>query len=347
MTGEGPGSTGGSWVGSRPQAHAAAARRDLRRWWGIDGELRALPSERDQNFLVGPAKDRPAVVFKIANLAEDPALLACQEMAMDRLRAAGVPVARPVPTLDGRTIVDLGDPGPPWARVLTWLDGTPLASLDEPNDALLADLGATMGRSASALLDMRDPAADRAFQWDVTRSQGVVREGLPAVADPDRRALLAGALRAIEGRLVPLFPSLRASIIHNDANDHNVLVDAAASRVRGLLDFGDMCHSLTAHEAAVAATYAMFHRTDPMTVIGPLVGAFDGECPLTDPELEALPDLILARVSASLAISARQGALHPDPYLRVSEAPGWQLLAWLDNVPVGDLHSAVHAAVGR
>ena len=63
-------------------------------------------------------------MLKIANLAEDPAFLECQALAMDRLAAAGVPVARSVPALDGRTLVDLGAPGPPWARVLTFLPGT-------------------------------------------------------------------------------------------------------------------------------------------------------------------------------------------------------------------------------
>jgi Ser/Thr protein kinase RdoA (MazF antagonist) len=91
----------------------------------------------------------------------------------------------------------------------------------------------------------------------------------------------------------------------------------------------------------------MFHRADPGSVLPPLVRGFDAACPLLDAELDALPDLILARVAASLAISARQGAIHPDPYLRISEAPGWALLGWLDATGAGALRATVHAAVGR
>ena len=45
-----------------------------------------------------------------------------------------------------------------------------------------------------------------------------------------------------------------------------------------------------------------------------------------------MPDLILARLGTSVAIAAHQGRLDPDPYLRVSEAPAWALLARLDGL---------------
>ena len=106
------------------------------------------------------------------------------------------------------------------------------------------------------------------------------------------------------------------SVIHNDANDHNVLVDEAGDRIVGLLDLGDIVWSVTAHEAAVAAAYAMFDRADPLAVLGTIVAGFDRTCRLTDDELDALPDLVLARVATSVSIAARQTRLDPDPYLR-------------------------------
>jgi Ser/Thr protein kinase RdoA (MazF antagonist) len=336
----------GSWVGSRPAADLQSVAADLERWWGLAGELSHLPSERDRNILVRPPDGAP-VVLKIANLAEDPSFLECQDIAMARLAAAGVPVARSVPARDGRTLVDLGGPGAPWARVLTWLPGRPFAVVLEPSDALLADVGATMGRCGAALADLDHPAAIRDLQWDVVRAPDVIRARLGDVTDEDHRALLERTLSALETRLVPALPSLRRSVIHNDANDHNLLVDDAETRIVGLLDFGDLVMTVTAHEAAVAATYAMFHRADPVSVIGPLVGAFDDAFPLTGPESDALPDLVLARVATSVAISAHQAALDPDPYLRVSETAGWTLLAELDRVGIGDLRAAVHEAVGR
>jgi Ser/Thr protein kinase RdoA (MazF antagonist) len=335
-----------SWIASRPVAGPGAAEDALARWWGIRGQLEELPSERDRNILVRP-EHGPPVVLKVANLLEDVAFLECQAAAMSCLEAAGIPVARIVPALDGRELVDLGAPGPPWARVLTYLPGRPLATVEDPSDALLADLGSTMGRAASALADFDHPAAHRRFQWDVVRAVEVIETGLADVDDSHRRVLLATVRRGLRDRLVPALPGLRTSVIHNDANDHNVLVEEAGERVVGLLDFGDMVHSVTAHEAAVASAYAMFHRTDPASVLPPLVGAFDRACPLTDRELDALPDLIVARVGASVAIAARQGRLDADPYLRISEPAAWTLLAWLEDAGSDALRAVAHEAVGR
>ena len=337
----------GSWIATRPDAGLDQAAELLARVWGIRGRLEDLPSERDRNVLVRPDDGGAPVVLKISNLAEDPAFLECQAQAMATLAAAGVPVARSVPALDGRTVIDTGAPGPPWARVLTYLPGRPLATVEAPSDALLADLGATMGRSATALLAFEHPAARRDLQWDVRQARAVIAGALPEIDDPDRRARLGRVLTTIETRLVPVLPTLRTSVIHNDANDHNVLVDESGERVVGLLDFGDLVHTVTAHEAAVAMAYAMFHRPDPTTVIGPLVAGFDRACPLTDAELDALPDLVLARLGASVAIAARQGRLDADPYLRVSETPAWTLLERLEAVGSDALQAAVHEAVGR
>jgi hydroxylysine kinase len=336
-----------SWIATRPDAGLDRAADVLARSWGIVGTLEDLPSERDRNVLVRPDGGGPPVVLKISNLAEDPDFLACQAEAMARLAAAGLPVARPAPALDGRTLVDLGAPGPPWARVLTYLPGRPLANVGTPTDGLLADLGTTMGRCAAVLAGFDHPAADRDFQWEVRSARDVMAGALPDIDDGVRQALLGRVLDGLDDRLFPALAGLRTSVIHNDANDHNILVDERGERVVGLLDFGDLVRSVTAHEAAVAVAYAMFHRADPTSVIGPLVGAFDGEHLLTDTELDALPDLVLARIGASVAIAARQGRLDPDPYLRVSEASGWALLERLEAVgPVG-LRAIVHEAVGR
>ena len=144
--------------------------------------------------------------------------------------------------------------------------------------------------------------------------------------------------------LIPRLPSLRRSVIHNDANDHNVVVDDAGLRVSGLLDFGDLVHSVTAQEAAVACAYAMLGRADPVAVMGRIVAGFDSTCPLTADELDALPSLILARLGASVAISALQARLAPDPYLRVSEGPAWALIDWFETMPGSALRAAVHEA---
>jgi len=204
-----------------------------------------------------------------------------------------------------------------------------------------------MGRSATALLDFDHPAARRDFQWDVLHAGAVIVDGLAAIPDGDRAPLLDAALTRLRTDLVPRLPALRRSTIHNDANDHNVLVDDTGAQIAGLLDFGDMVHSVTAQEAAVACAYAMFERPDPGGVMRRIVAGFDTTCPLSADELDALPSLILARLGASVAISAVQARLAPDPYLRVSEAPAWNMIEWFLARSPSALRLAIHEAVGR
>jgi Ser/Thr protein kinase RdoA (MazF antagonist) len=334
-------------IDSRPSVSPSAAAAALRRWWGLEGDLEALPSERDQNFLVRDGAGRPTFVLKIANLEERLDFLDCQHRAMGLLARAGVPVQPVRPTIDGAEITGLGDPGPPWARVLGWLPGRTLATLDVRPPALLEDLGRTMGRSATALIQFDHPAARRDFQWDVLQAGSVIHSGLAAIADPGRAALLVAVEARLRNDLEPRLPGLRRSAIHNDANDHNVLVDDAGRNVVGLLDFGDMVHSLTAHEAAVACAYAMFGVADPADVAPRVVAGFDSTCRLSADELDAIPSLVLARLGASVAISAVQSRLAPDPYLRISEEPAWKVLERLMAQSPSDLRSAIHEAVGR
>lgn len=336
-----------SWIETRPATSISNAVAALGRTWGIKGNLEDLPSERDRNFLVRGNDAAPTHVLKIANLDEAADFLECQDLALVRLANAGVPVQRVVPAIDGRDIVPLGDPGPPLARVLTWLPGMTLASVAVPTIDLWTNLGAVMGRTATALLDLEHPAAHRDFPWDVMRAGRVIADALAEIDDADRRRLLSAVLDRLRSDLVPRLATLRRSVIHNDANDHNVLVSDDAARIVGLLDFGDMIHSITAHEAAVTCAYAMLGRENPLSVMRAVIRGFAAECPLTADEVDSLPSLTIARLATSVSMSARQGRLSDDPYLRVSEAPAWDLLQRLHANAPSELRAAAQEAAAR
>jgi len=314
---------------SRPTTSVQDAADLVRNEWGIAGALTPLPSERDRNFAVA-VDGRPRYVLKVSNTTEDPAFLDLQHRAMARLAATGVPCQAVVATVDGRELVGLGRDGrPPLARMLTWLPGVPLATVPaaaRPPE-LLRDLGRVMGRTAAALAALDHPAAHRVFQWDVLRSDAVIGAHLGAVADASRRDSLARAASRFSDRIAPALPWLRRGIIHNDANDHNLLVDPAGARVTGLLDFGDMVHSPTVNEAAVACAYAMLESADALAVAALVTAGFEEACPLSEEERSVLPDLIVLRLGASVALSAHQARLDPaDAYLTISERPAWDLL---------------------
>jgi Ser/Thr protein kinase RdoA (MazF antagonist) len=313
----------GSMVATRPRLADDVLAALLERVWGIGGSLSPLPSERDQNVRVDVG-GRPTYVLKIANPREQPAFLDAQDAVLTRLVAAGLPVGRSVPPLD-RSVVSVPVAGQPArVRLVTWLDGTPVASATSRSTDLPNALGALMGRVTVALDGLTHPGADRPFQWDVRRAPETVRAALPAVADPGRRVLLERALERLHAA-GPRLDRLRRSVLHNDANDHNVLLDDAG-RIAGLLDLGDMVWSITAAEAAVAAVYLIDPSRDPQTVASTVVAGFERAFPLRDDERSAIPDLLLARMAISVSISAVQATLDPDPYLRISEDAMWRRL---------------------
>jgi Ser/Thr protein kinase RdoA (MazF antagonist) len=322
---------------TRPAVDPERATRILRERWGIAGAIRPLPSERDRNFAVAP-DGADAFVLKISNATEDPAVLAFQHEALARLDAAGVPCQLPVPTPTGEVVVsvDAGDgSGPLLARLLTWLPGRPLATVppDRRPASLLRDLGWTMGRSARALEGWDHPAAHRPFQWEAGRGLDVIDAHAPAVTDRERASLLAAWRRRLDP-LARILPGLRHGVIHNDANDHNVLVDADAERVSGLLDLGDAVWSVTVNELAVAAAYAALEASDPLGVIAAIRGGFETARSLTDEEASVVHELVALRLATSVALSAHQSRLDPeDPYLTISETPAWDLLGRLAAVP--------------
>jgi Ser/Thr protein kinase RdoA (MazF antagonist) len=123
--------------------------------------------------------------------------------------------------------------------------------------------------------------------------------------------------------------SLRHSVIHGDANDHNVVV--GHGRMVGLLDFGDMVYTATVCDLAIALAYTMLGEQQPLSAAARVIRAYQRHYPLTEAEQRALFPLILSRLAMSVCYSAHNRARNPgDPYQVVSEAAAWNLLDKLE-----------------
>lgn len=328
-----------SFLQQAPQLSAAAAARLARDLYGLAAAASPLPSERDQNFLLISAGDGGTgglgtvrYVLKIANATEDRAMLEAQNAAMAHIAD---PPARPphfggtgrialcphaLPTRSGELIAVVPG-GDHFVRLVTYLEGVPLAEVRERPPALFESLGRAVGRLDAALADFDHPAIHRDFHWDLARADTVIREHLPRVPDQGDRQLLEriaqAALQAIERHRA----AFRRSAVHHDANDWNVLV-SNRHEVVGIIDFGDMVHSWTVADPAVAVAYAMLDAADPLAIEDAVMRGYQAEQRLLPDERVAVFPLACLRLCMSACIAAWQQAQRSDDaYLAVSQQP--------------------------
>ena len=297
--------------------------------YGIKGEAALLPSERDQNFRID-AKGGACHVFKIANRSEEPEFLEAQNRAMTHLACSIDLTPRVAAALSGAEIVTVTDGGgnKHLARLVSWQPGTPLAGLKRQTDGLLVDLGLSVGRIDRAFAGFDHQAVHREFHWDLARGLDVIREHRALIDNNELGALVDRAAALFEHASLPLLPKLRTSVIHNDANDHNVLVGGGDclhtrnQRVTGVIDFGDMVHSQTVGNLAVTVAYAVLDKPSPLAAACRIVEGYRAAFPLEEDELEALFGMVCLRLAVSVCIAAHQVKERPDdPYLSVSQQP--------------------------
>ena len=131
--------------------------------------------------------------------------------------------------------------------------------------------------------------------WDLQQASAV-RTKLAHIGDLSRRALAERFLDTFEIEARPRLADLRAQVIHNDLNPHNVLVAADGNHLAGIIDFGDMVHAPLIADLAIAAAYQLAPAEHPLSAIADLVAGYDAVLPLHAAELDILFDLIATRM---------------------------------------------------
>src|SRR5262245_42521348 len=306
---------------------ARALARDL---YGLDVAASALPSERDQNFLL---QDRSGGedVLKIANALEDRAVLDAQQQAMARVAGRAPPGQRIAPTQSGALLSEIRSASGMrhFVWMVDWLPGVALGDLRRHSPELFRDLGRRVGQIDRALADFDHQAIHRDFHWDLAKGLSMVREYESLITDAETRRLVVKFAAEFERDVAPVLPKLRKSAIHNDANDYNVIVCAGGANLSagsqngvGIIDFGDMVYSFTVADLAVAIAYAILNKPDPLAAAAEIVKGYHAEYALTEDETAALFGLARLRLCMSVCIGAHQRRQRPDDdYLNISQRP--------------------------
>ncbi len=293
--------------------------------FGIDAVATRLDGEIDENFRL--SSDRATHLLKV-HRATDTAALDFQDALLQWLaaHAPGLGTPTPVNGVNGETMAPARIDGTDVTlRCLTWLHGTPWsAAAIDPLESPWS-LGEYLARLDLALHDFSHPGAERDLPWDMRRAHAH-RDGLSKVEPATLRARIDTILARFEETARPALMKLPRQVIHNDANDNNVLLDDRG-RVTGVIDFGDAIAGHRVTELAVACAYAMTGAHDPWGVAGKILAGYHAVAQLTAEEIALVPDLVEARIAMSVSMAARQHAEQPEnDYLLVSQSPFRELL---------------------
>jgi hydroxylysine kinase len=284
-----------------------------RRLFALEGPIRRLDGERDLNFLIGEKGARH--VLKIANAAESPAMLECQHRVFERLASAAVfpVVVTARESVNGNTIetVHAADGGAHACRVLPFVEGQVLHEIDTPSPQLLADIGRRLAKLDRALQGFSHPALERPLLWKMETAPEIVETYRPLL-NAEGRELVEHFADGYRQRVLPRTGELRRTVIHNDANRNNLVIDETKTQLLCAIDFGDMVESWLAVEPSIAATYVMLDRDAPLQTAADLLTGYDRELPLQPVERESIFDFICMRLCMSLCIGAHQCAQQPD-----------------------------------
>lgn len=218
-------------------------------------------------------------------------------------------------------------------RLLSYVEGDFLGNVQH-TPKFLKSFGEFLGKMDRSLFGAYEVALSaKETPWDLKYFMANEKH-LKFIPKARDRSLVDYFFLQFLENVSPIAYELRKSIIHNDANDWNVL--SKNGMVSGIIDFGDMCHSWTVNEIAVAITYVMMEKENPLEVASQVIKGYHEVFPLEIRELDILYYLVAARLCTSVCNSAYAKTLKPESeYITISEKPAWLLLRkWLSINPI-------------
>ena len=274
----------------------------MRHWGVTPARTNRVDTERDDTFRVETAD--ASYALKIAHPADDSAVIDLQTAAIEWAAEhdTGLPLARPIPTLDGTLQPVVAGRV---ARLFPWRPGQPLRAAiwdAAPDIPLLHSIGATHARLTAALAGFRHPAESRPLAWDVARLPE-----LAALTDSlDDPIPVAAVLDRHLAETAPRLAALPQQVIHNDGNLDNLLIDDRATRVVAVLDFGDVVRTARVLDLAVVASYLLpaDDQYEASDVLDGLIAGWQSVLPLEPEERAVLPRLVLARLVQRMLLGA-------------------------------------------
>jgi 4-aminobutyrate aminotransferase-like enzyme/Ser/Thr protein kinase RdoA (MazF antagonist) len=262
---------------------------------------------------------------------ENFSLLQAENKILEKLENLhGYDFPKPVNSLNNEDLVCFKDQ---IFRLLTFVEGEFLGDVKH-TPKLLYSFGVFLAQIDKKIhQEYHSAIVGKETQWDLKHFKSNYRY-LDYIANSKDRSLVDYFFLQFDEHIYPIQHELRKGVIHNDGNDWNVLIKDG--EVSGIIDFGDMCHSWIINEVAIAITYVMMGKEDPLKIASHVIKGFHSIFSLEEKELDILYYLVAARLCTSVCNSAYAKTLKPDSeYITISEKPAWTLLyKWISINPI-------------
>lgn len=219
-------------------------------------------------------------------------------------------------------------------RMLTFLSGNLMGDFS-PSELCIQNLGRFLAELDIKLKSIKSNTLKaRRWEWD-NQYLHLNKKFLDDIPDPHKRNIVRYFMLQFEENVSPHTEGLRKQVIHNDANEWNLLLQG--DDITGLFDFGDLAHSFLINELAVAITYICYDKPDPLKWSSIFLESYHEVYPLEPLEIKVLYYLIAARLCISVCNSAHARKENPaNTYATASEENAWSmLLNWLAISPIG------------
>ncbi len=303
------------------------ARETLVSIYGLHGTATPLPGERDFNFKVkvdGVTK----YILKISRPGENLEYLEYQQALLQYIEHKDRISPVVIKDLNNQVISTISDDygNTYFVRLLSWVAGRLWNVVNPHSPALRFSLGSETGKLTGLLQGFNHPQAQRSFEWDI--AQGLWTFEHLKLFDKEERQIVTYFLEHFKAGMES-YASLRKSVVHNDANDHNIIVTEHLTqpKVRAVIDFGDAIYTQIINDLAVTCAYAMMHYRNPLEASLAVIKGYHSQFPLTAEDLAQLYNCIAIRLIISVTKSAINKQKEPDnTYLVISEKPAWELI---------------------
>lgn len=296
--------------------------------YNINGKATALPGELDFNFRI-KVENSEGYILKVSRPNENENYLDFQQKLLQFVEDNGQNLLAPKVIKDSNdhsisTITDnFGKER--HVRLLSWISGRVWSQVNPQLNDLRYSLGEQCGLLTQALQGFDHPEAHRNFEWDVAQSLWTTAH-LNLFKDEEKRII--EYFQNLFKKSQDSYSKLRKAVVHNDANDNNVIVssDLINPKVQAAIDYGDAVHTQIINDVAIACAYAIMHHNDPLEAALPIVKGYHATFALQEKELEHLYNAIAMRLVISVTKSAINKIEEPDnKYLLISEKPAWEL----------------------